>query len=478
MAVKIIFITDQYHIKPEIDYVCKLISSMYHVNFVMADISSIPNTGNVSIAYCEKRNFSELPKNCRMRIIPDTASWERYLDRKECPLTLCEYEEICVIRSSKSMPQFDTTQSGITTDLDLFCSSFFLVSRYEESYDSVKLDNHGRYAFSNSIISEKWIDVPLVNCYMQKLITWIETVYGMRLVQRETAMGAVISYDIDQPFYYLAFLKQLREVSSAGFSQNIKECARYFAHLFAIRPDPYDVFDYLMNVEIKQNIRSTYFILTNTWGLRQKKYMNILRRLKDYGNELSLHVGNHEITDVPLIEYEKESLRKLIPICPEGSRIHFLKINVPGSYGMFTQTGFSYDSTLGYAEREGFRAGICTPFKPYDFEKRTLIDLIEIPLTVMDSTLINYRKYSPKEAYSKIIKLINAVESIGGVIVFNRHNHLLTRAHLEWRNVLEKSIDYLIEKGAQFYTCSELSKKWRGYWKEGETLSQDVSLII
>jgi len=117
---------------------------------------------------------------------------------------------------------------------------------------------------------------------------------------------------------------------------------------------------------------------------------------------------------------------------------------------------------LGYAEYEGFRAGICTPFKPFDINNRRVIDIIEIPLVIMDSTLINYRGFQPDEALQRIKELVDNVYEVQGTIVLLWHNHLLVDDR--WRNVYEKSMDYLVDKKAIFYTCSELATKWKEYW--------------
>ena len=52
--------------------------------------------------------------------------------------------------------------------------------------------------------------------------------------------------------------------------------------------------------------------------------------------------------------------------------------------------GLAYDSTLGYNERPGFRAGTCIPIRPWLFGSNRECNLVEIPLVAMDVTFIDY----------------------------------------------------------------------------------------
>lgn len=68
------------------------------------------------------------------------------------------------------------------------------------------------------------------------------------------------------------------------------------------------------------------------------------------------------------------------------------------------------DSSLGYGGREGFRRGTAFPFplRP---------DAVELPPTVMDSTLIYHRKMTPGKAWDVSIALLERVRLTGGVFV-------------------------------------------------------------
>ena len=72
-------------------------------------------------------------------------------------------------------------------------------------------------------------------------------------------------------------------------------------------------------------------------------------------------------------------------------------------------SGFAYDSSLGFGGAPGFRAGIAHPFRPWDFEHDRPLDLVEIPLAVMDVTLAEprYLGLSVKEAERRLLALLD-----------------------------------------------------------------------
>ena len=56
---------------------------------------------------------------------------------------------------------------------------------------------------------------------------------------------------------------------------------------------------------------------------------------------------------------------------------------------IWEQAAYDYDSSLGFAERIGFRCGICCEYQPYDLHERRPLELRERPLLVMDRSLFS-----------------------------------------------------------------------------------------
>jgi hypothetical protein len=80
------------------------------------------------------------------------------------------------------------------------------------------------------------------------------------------------------------------------------------------------------------------------------------------------------------------------------------------------QAGFSYDSTFGYTETVGFRAGTMQAFRPMGVGR-----LLELPLTIMDTALFysSHLNLAPTTAKQAVWRLVDDAERYGGALTIN-----------------------------------------------------------
>ena len=110
------------------------------------------------------------------------------------------------------------------------------------------------------------------------------------------------------------------------------------------------------------------------------------RRCRTAKAEVGLHGSYSAADDARRIADEKERLERLSgPV--QGQRYHYLRVDPHRNLGSLEAAGFAYDSSLGFGDAVGFRAGIAHPFRPWDFERDAPHELIEVPLAAMDVTL-------------------------------------------------------------------------------------------
>ena len=76
--------------------------------------------------------------------------------------------------------------------------------------------------------------------------------------------------------------------------------------------------------------------------------------------------------------------------------------------------GFSYDTTLGYAERPGPRAGLSFPFRPWDVAAGAPMRILELPLVLMDATLAEerYLGLSPEAAWDEVERVLDHLHDV------------------------------------------------------------------
>lgn len=101
----------------------------------------------------------------------------------------------------------------------------------------------------------------------------------------------------------------------------------------------------------------------------------------------------------------------------------------------------AYDSTLGFADRAGFRCGTARAFRMFDLAKDRGLNLIQRPLIAMECSVIAPRYmnlgYGP-EAFDVFSRLKQACRRVKGDFGLLWHNsHLTTEADRElYRAVL------------------------------------------
>ncbi|WP_427365245.1 hypothetical protein [Candidatus Caldatribacterium saccharofermentans] len=113
-----------------------------------------------------------------------------------------------------------------------------------------------------------------------------------------------------------------------------------------------------------------------------------------------------------------------------GGRQHYLRWENPVTWQIWDEVGLDYDATLGFADHVGFRCGTCREFPVFDLKARRALRLREIPLMVMDATLLEdrYMGLKPEQALEQIEKLSNICHCFCGSFSLLWHNTSLVQA--------------------------------------------------
>ena len=115
------------------------------------------------------------------------------------------------------------------------------------------------------------------------------------------------------------------------------------------------------------------------------------------------------------------------------------------------KAGFSYDSTVGYNETVGYRAGTTQAFKPLDVQT-----ILELPLHIMDTALFYpaYLNLSPEQAAAVIRTMVENAVRFGGVLTVNWHDRSIAPERL-WDAAYIHLLDELKTRHAWFATASD-----------------------
>jgi peptidoglycan/xylan/chitin deacetylase (PgdA/CDA1 family) len=174
-----------------------------------------------------------------------------------------------------------------------------------------------------------------------------------------------------------------------------------------------------------------------------------IRNLMAAGCEIGLH-GIDAWRDSSCGREELDEIRHITGAREVGVRMHWLYFDEQSPLNL-ESAGATYDSTVGYNETVGYRAGTTQAYKPLQATR-----LLELPLHVMDTALFypGRLNLSPREARKQVSNIIGQVGQFGGSITVNWHDRSIAPER-QWGRFYEDLVDELKSKGAWFSTAAQ-----------------------
>lgn len=389
-----------------------------------------------------------------------SADWLQPISLPRRPLKVWDLRE-CGISAKVVSPQLpviygrDPLEPGfvhiaedeIRLGLDIFGSAFFMLSRYEEIVKRER-DEVERFPAVHSLAhQEGFLDRPLVNEYLE-VLRWALGSLWPQLQFRKRAFRVVPTHDVDRPLSENAFapLSQIARLASG-------DIVKRRAPLMAIRrvrswarirsgdreADWYNTFGWLMDVSEKQGVVSKfYFMAARTseqdvsYSITEPWIQNLMKAMYSRGHEIGLHTSFNSFRDREQIRHEQDLLLHTceaegICQCTWGGRQHYLRWEAPATWQYWDDAALDYDSTVAYADRTGFRCGVCYSYSVFNAATRRRLRLREQPLIVMDMSLYHpdYMNLPPELAAQEALKLKERCRLFDGDFVVLWHNNAL-----------------------------------------------------
>ena len=364
---------------------------------------------------------------------------------------------------------------------DLLKSAFYLLSGYQELNAKYR-DRYDRFPYELSVQHKlDKCQIPIVNYYFEKIYRGIEEFcqfhsIPFNRIQLFNNFGFFLSHDIDKVDTYtfkevIFILKQ-----AFGLSRRTLPLGRTWKHAFHYlinylnffnRKNPHWDFNYHLELEKKYSFKSTYFFLSGgtrnqdaLYSFSEARIVNLFKILSDEDMEIGLHGSYNTPDNLDLFVKEKKYLEKYAGLKISGNRQHALRFFMDRTPQIYENAGIMFDSTLGFAEHEGFRNGYCHPFRLYDHENDRMIETIEIPLSVMDVTLFMYRKLSMADAMKEMDNLLEEIVKFGGVFSLLWHNGNFDEIQFPGiRKFYEKLLGKVSALNADSFTGSDLVRR-------------------
>ena len=347
----------------------------------------------------------------------------------------------------------------------LALSSEFLSLKREQALPQ---DNLGRVLFSEEQAKE--ISCPLLDEEVNKIRTHIEIFldnneYIYKKLSLLEGPSVCLSHDVDSlksnsilKFLYRS-LKLIISFDFIDFKTFIKKTSTF--------SNTHGDIKRFIEIEENYNFKSSYFFLSlpfflgregRRYSVNSDKVKKILELLRKKKFELGLHMSRKGYTNIALGKREIKRLKKASKYNHiKGVRNHYLKGNFPHIWNLYEGI-FDYDSSLGSSEYLLYRAGTSNPFKPFDYNSERELEIIEVPLIVMDGALSG----NSEKIFSTVKRHIDIAFRNNSLITILWHtDRILPDDFTEHAKAYEKILDYLYELQFNSLTIEEVAEKYK-----------------
>jgi hypothetical protein len=347
---------------------------------------------------------------------------------------------------------------SVVFNADIIAAAFFMLSRWEETVVPTR-DEHERFPGSASVAYKQgFLDRPVVDEYALILREWLKVLLPS-WEPRPLSFSVKLSHDIDHIFRFPGWSVALRTVGGDLLKRRSPGRAwragvdAFAQALASSRTSYYQGIGSLARLsrEYGVNDDAFYFMaaepgpLENDYDPASPLVKRCIEDLVKQGFEIGFHAGYHTLNDPVRLAAEKARLDAVLGETRYGGRQHFIRFQVPNTWRHWEQVGLTYDSTLTFADQEGFRCGTCHAFHPFDVEQNRELNLLERPLIVMDGTLRDYRKLSPEQGQARILELAQRCKQVEGTFTLLWHNSSLDGEWRSWAPVYRRMVKALAE---------------------------------
>ena len=332
---------------------------------------------------------------------------------------------------------------------DIFSASFYLLSRYEEYLPHVK-DPHGRFSPRDSMAYQnKFLKLPVVDIWAYMLLEELKKRFSdLEYADRAYTYISLIDVTTSHCFAYRGVVRGI-----SGFLLDLaylkfKRIAQRIMVWFNVKNDPYDNFDFLIQLHKKYKVHSMFFFQFASYSTYDKnvsttnnKFRYLIKSIADY-SKVSLVASYSSYEDVALLKKEKNALSAVINRPVKYSRLRYNRSVVPDSYRNLVEAEFTDDYTMGYVSEIGFRAGTCTPFYFYDIPLEVQQPIMLHPFAVHDYALL--QSNNKPEIEGKVQEIKRSIQKVNGTFITVFSNELLGgNLKINWKklylNILKDS---------------------------------------
>lgn len=369
-------------------------------------------------------------------------------DAKKTELNILILDELIPV--IYGIPEVEISESSIRVGIDIIGSSFFMLSRYEELVLKTE-DKHERFPASASVAyMAGFLERPIINEYIEILWASISHLWP-KLERKKRSFRNLVTCDVDYPFdtatksFFKTFLRVgARVIRDRNYRLAVKDFLNYFLSPFGnyIFDDYFNNLKWIMDVNEKKGNKVAFYFIPQVTSEKfdchssivQPRVRKLIKDISNRGHEIGFHPGYMTYKSERYFNASSNLLRNVlseekVSQSRIGGRQHYLRWDASQTPMLWDKANFDYDSTLSYADKVGFRCGICYEYTMYDLTNRKSLKLKQRPLVLMEVTVVS-QEYEglgyTAEALNRCLHFKKIVKKYSGDFVLLWHNTSFT----------------------------------------------------
>jgi hypothetical protein len=162
--------------------------------------------------------------------------------------------------------------------------------------------------------------------------------------------------------------------------------------------------------------------LDGNYKLNSRFIRQLMKRINRRNHVIGFHPSYLTYDRSDLWKEELAAVSRISPQPIKTGRQHVLRFKIPTTWQIWDDNHMMEDMSMGYADHEGFRCGVCWSYPVFNILTRKQLHLQERPLLLMDGTLVSYLELSPEDMEDRIWLLREKVRHYNGDFVLVWHN--------------------------------------------------------
>ncbi len=424
---------------PKAQYAIRVLLAPYDVSIKWSDINDVAQNGGLYYGVLPLPDVRfEKPVVCIESLPRTWGFFDTGARYNATDVTHTEFRRSGPIPILFGSHFIDNGPDGVTmVYADIVASAFFWLSDWQD-VTRAERDTHDRQPFQGSL--QQFLRLhkrALVDEYSDLLAMMMEPLVSLGM--RSSNWKVVFSHDIDrirkktagivirESLDYLILnrqkvpIKRRLERWRASMGQMARGADAYEASIMQILHG--HELRGIQGCFLLKSVLNRHLHDANDY-LGYPFFDSMLRSIRDRGMEVGYHSGYVAGHDTDQLRAEYGRLSNRVGETIGVHRSHYLRYKEGVTFPALDALGVKVDSSVAWAEQTGFRAQTCRPYPLFDIASNRQLDVVEIPLSVMDTQPFGYMKLKPEDAVADAASMMDTVIRHRGVMVWNFHHHI------------------------------------------------------